>query len=75
MSSSPVKYETTFKSTDLLERKVEHNENKVKCITFSGCEGFEAFFAVLHHFKTIARQELALYATDAADYIFRERLE
>lgn len=69
MSSSPVKYETTFKSTDLLERKIEHNGNKVKCITFSGCEGFEAFFAVLRHFITIAKQELALYATDAAGNI------
>ena len=46
-SSSPVKYETTFKSTDLLERKVEHNENKVKCITFSGCEALFRIWQVM----------------------------
>ena len=65
MSSSPVKYESTFKSTDLLERKLEHNGRKAKCISFSGSEGFEALFAVIRHFNTIAKQDLALYILDA----------
>ena len=64
MSLSPVKYQSTFKSNDLLERKLEHNGNKVKCISFSGCEGFEAFFAVVRHFHTIANQDLGLFKVD-----------
>ena len=59
--TTPVKYITTFKSSELTTRKIENGTKSVKCPTFSGSEGLEALFHVIHYFERIAVEDLELF--------------
>jgi hypothetical protein len=62
--TTPVQYTTTFKASELTTRKLENGNKKVYCPTFSGSEGLEVLFHVIHYFERIAVEDLNLFLPD-----------